>query len=167
MKATLIIKNIENLYTCDAHFTILHQAFLAIHHDQIIDFGTHSFKKWLDPATVVIDSCGECVLPAFIDCNYEGFHHVRLGDQLRQDGSALFAMKMNGILTLLTNQKSLLRHELTQDVFLKKIHRMCLLLNREKCLKKHIKNFVYLVALVVPIAMCIVFSHWPINCLIV
>jgi len=56
MKATLIIKNIENLYTCDAHFTILHQAFLAIHHDQIIDFGTHSFKKWLDPATVVIDS---------------------------------------------------------------------------------------------------------------
>ena len=95
MKATLIIKNIENLYTCDAHFTILHQAFLAIHHERIIDFGTHSFKKWLDPATVVIDSCGECVLPAFIDCNYEGFHHVRLGDQLRQDGSALFAMKMN------------------------------------------------------------------------
>ncbi len=141
MKATLIIKNIENLYTCDAHFTILHQAFLAIHHDQIIDFGTHSFKKWLDPATVVIDSCGECVLPAFIDCNYEGFHHVRLGDQLRQDGSALFAMKMNGILTLLTNQKSLLRHELTQDVFLKKNTSDVPIIESRKMFEKTYKKF--------------------------
>ena len=70
MKATLLIKNIENLYTCDKDFSIIQHAFLAIHHDKIIDFGVHSYEKWMDPATVVIDARGETVVPGFIDCNY-------------------------------------------------------------------------------------------------
>ena len=120
MKATLLIKNIENLYTCDKDFSIIQHAFLAIHHDKIIDFGVHSYEKWMDPATVVIDARGETVVPGFIDCNYGGFSHVRMGDQLRQDGSALFAMQQNGILTLLTKEPAMQRHELTQDVFVRK-----------------------------------------------
>lgn len=47
MKATLIIKNIENLYTCDADFTILKHAFLALFHDKIIKMGTDSFESLL------------------------------------------------------------------------------------------------------------------------
>ncbi|MBP3853204.1 MAG: hypothetical protein J6D18_01395, partial [Erysipelotrichaceae bacterium] len=120
MKATLLIKNIENLYTCDRHFSVIQHAFVAMHHNRIIDFGVHSFDKWLDPATVVIDARGEIVVPAFIDCNYSGFSHVRMGDQLRQDGSALFAMQQNGILTLLATQAAMQRQELTQDVFVQK-----------------------------------------------
>lgn len=120
MKATLIIQNIENLYTCDENFTVISHGFVAIHHDRIIDYGNHSYKKWLDPATAVIDARGETVIPALIDCNYGGFQHVRLGDQLRHDGAALFAMRSNGILTLLTKKAALQRRELTQDVLVAK-----------------------------------------------
>ena len=66
MKATLIIKNIENLYTCDKDFTVLSHCFIALHHDKIIDISTGSFTQWLDPATAVIDARGECVVPGFI-----------------------------------------------------------------------------------------------------
>lgn len=131
MKATLIIKNIEYLYTCDEDFTILKHCYVALHHDKIIDIGTKSFKKWLDPATAVIDARGECVVPAFIDCHYEGFQSVRLGDQLREDHSALYAMKMNGILTLLTSDASLQRQDLTQDVFYTK-HKSALPINETR-----------------------------------
>lgn len=120
MKATLLIKNIENLYTCDESFSVIQHAFIAIHHNIIIDFGVHSYEKWMDPATVVIDARGEVVTPAFIDCNYSGFSHVRMGDQLRQDASALYAMQQNGILTLLATQNAMQRQELTQDVFVRK-----------------------------------------------
>lgn len=119
MKATLIIKNIENLYTCDKDNTVLSHAFIALYHNTIIDVGTHDFKIWLEDTTRVIDANGEVVIPALIDCNYGGFYHVRLGDQLRQMGSALFAMQQNGILNLLSTHKSAQRHELTQDVFIR------------------------------------------------
>ncbi len=65
MKATLIIKNIENLYTCDENFTVISHAFIAIHHDTIVDYGVHSFKPWLDESTRVIDARGEVVCPGF------------------------------------------------------------------------------------------------------
>lgn len=117
MKATLLIKNIENLYTCDSHFTILHHAFIACHHEKIIEINTGSYKKWLDPATRVIDAQGECVIPAFIDCHFKSFSHVRLGDQLRQDINALYAMRQNGILTLICDNPNSQRMKLDQDVF--------------------------------------------------
>ncbi len=120
MKATLIIKNIENLYTCDKNFTVLNHAFVALFHDKIIDLGVHDYKPLLDDATRVIDAKGETVIPGLIDCNYDGFRHVRLGDQLRQSGAALFAMKQNGILTLLTTRLSAQKADLTQDVFIRK-----------------------------------------------
>ena len=101
MKATLIIKNIESLYTCDKDFTVYKHAFIACHHDKIIDLGVHDYKKWIDSATRVLDACGETVIPAFIDCNFEGFSKVRLGDQLRENNSALYAMKTIGILKIL------------------------------------------------------------------
>ena len=92
MKATLLIKNIENCYTCDSLFRVLKHAFIAIHHDKIIDIGTGSYMKWIDPTTRVIDAVGETVIPAMIDCHYQGFRNVRLGDQLRENNAALYAM---------------------------------------------------------------------------
>ena len=118
MKATLLIKNIENCYTCDSLFRVLKHAFIAIHHDKIIDIGTGSYMKWIDPTTRVIDAVGETVIPAMIDCHYQGFRNVRLGDQLRENNAALYAMSQNGILTLLTYDPKVQRKELTQDVFL-------------------------------------------------
>lgn len=125
MKATLLIKNISHLYTCDKDFTILQNAFIACYHEKIIDVSTGSYKKWLDDATRVIDAQGECVTPAFIECNYHSFQHVRLGDQLRQDINALYAMRQNGILTLICDSAQNQRMKLDQDVFYK---------NKKSCL---------------------------------
>ena len=122
MKATLLIKNIENLYTCDAQYTVYQHAFIAMYHDKIIDLGIHNYKHWLDSATRVIDASGEIVVPAFIDADFHSFQKVRLGDQLREDSSALFAMRQNGILTLLTEQTNSQRQTLTQDVLIKRKH---------------------------------------------
>ncbi len=120
MKATLLIKNIENLYTCDKEFRILSRAYIAIHHDKIIDVGIGSYSQWIDSATRVIDAVGEIVLPGFIDVSFAGFAKVRLGDQLRENSTALFAMRQNGILTLLTKDPKIQRKELSQDVFIQK-----------------------------------------------
>ena len=138
MKATLLIKNIENLYTCDKDFKILHHAFIACHHDKIIEINTGSYKEWLDPATRVIDAQGECVVPAFIDCQFKSFSHVRLGDQLRQDINALYAMRQNGILTLICDHPNTQRMKLDQDVFYKKNQATLPVLHRLNELKNEI-----------------------------
>lgn len=138
MKATLLIKNIENLYTCDEDFTILYHAFIACHHDKIIEINTGSYKEWLDPATRVIDAQGECVVPAFIDCQFKSFTHVRLGDQLRQDINALYAMRKNGILTLICDNPNTQRMKLDQDVFYKKNQSELPVLHRLSELKNEI-----------------------------
>lgn len=138
MKATLLIKNIENLYTCDKNFTILNHAFIACHHDKIIEINTGSYKEWLDPATRVIDAQGECVVPAFIDCQFKSFTHVCLGDQLRQDINALYAMRQNGILTLICDNPNTQRMKLDQDVFYKKNQSELPVLHRLSELKNEI-----------------------------
>ena len=138
MKATLLIKNIENLYTCDKNFTILNHVFIACHHDKIIEINTGSYKEWLDPATRVIDAQGECVVPAFIDCQFKSFTHVRLGDQLRQDINALYAMRQNGILTLICDNPNTQRMKLDQDVFYKKNQSELPVLHRLSELKNEI-----------------------------
>ena len=97
MKATLLIKNIENLYTCSEDDIILKNAFVAMHHDRIIDMGVHDPKEWIDDATRVIDARGECVVPAFIDCHFNTPDDRLDGDRMRKESDALYLMRMNGI----------------------------------------------------------------------
>lgn len=120
MKATLLIKNIENLYTCDENNTIIQQAFIALHHDKIIDLGKHDPRKWIDDATRMIDARGECVVPSFIDCAFLSSPRFLDGDKQRKESDTLYAMKQNGILTLITSDPSLRRKELFQEVIAKK-----------------------------------------------
>ena len=116
MKATLLIKNIEILYTCNQKNRIEHHAFISLHHDKIIDFGHHDPKKWIDDATRVLDARGECVVPAFIDCHFNSPLDELDGDRMRKVSDALYAMRMNGILTLISKDPSMRRKELFQEV---------------------------------------------------
>lgn len=116
MKATLLIKNIENLYTCDEEDRIISHAFVAMHHDQIIDYGVHDPKVWIDDATRVLDARGECVVPAFIDCHFNSPQETLDGDRMRKESDALYAMRKNGILTLISRDRSMRRKELFQEV---------------------------------------------------
>ena len=86
----------------------------------------------------MIDAQGECVVPAFIDCQFKSFTHVRLGDQLRQDINALYAMRQNGILTLICDNPNTQRMKLDQDVFYKKNQSELPVLHRLSELKNEI-----------------------------
>lgn len=120
MKATLLIKNIKNIYTCNEEFDILSNAFIAIHHEYIIDIGTGSFTQWMDSSTRVIDAQGECVVPAFIDSCFQSWIQKQSGDQLRIENEIAFALRCNGILTMATPLSRLQRKDLFQDIVKKR-----------------------------------------------
>ena len=121
MKATLLIKNIKNLYTCNENFDVFSEAFIAIHHEYIIDLGTHDFKKWMDSSTRVLDAQGECVIPAFIEPCYRGVPQEKSGDQIRNENEVAYAMRSNGILTITTPYTQLQRKDIFQDIIKRRI----------------------------------------------
>ena len=122
MKATLIIKNIKNLYTCNEKSEVLSDAFIAVHHEYIIDLGIHhGYKKWMDSSTRVIDAQGECVVPAFIDSCLQNYGSLRSSDQTRNENETAYALRSNGILTMVTPLSRLQRKDLFQDIMKKRV----------------------------------------------
>lgn len=69
-KATLLIKNIEKIYTLH-NSRIYKHAFLAIHHEFIIGIGTDHYQSFIDKDTRIIDAREHFVIPAFIEINAE------------------------------------------------------------------------------------------------
>lgn len=116
MKATLLIKNIASLYTCNSNFKVFHNAFLAMHHDKIIDLGEHDYEGWLDDATRIIDAGGECVIPAFLDPAFNIDEFINPADLARIENEALSIMKKNGILSLFSANPDLQRSSIEQQV---------------------------------------------------
>jgi imidazolonepropionase-like amidohydrolase len=117
MKATLLIKNIASLYTCDEEFTVLHDAFLALKHDKILDLGTHDWKKYLDDSTTVIDGHGHCVIPALIDPYLCLPAEIPASDKCYLENAAIHYMQKNGILSLVSFQPQMQYSSLQQQVY--------------------------------------------------
>lgn len=117
MKATLVIKNIENLYTCDQHDTVLHHAYIAIHHEWIMSVGTGEFVSLTDDATRVLDAAGEIVVPAFIESCYNMPEESSYSQMLRHEHDTLWQLQTAGILTVMTKAGRLQQRTLRQDVF--------------------------------------------------
>lgn len=70
MTASIIIKNITNLYTMnDEKDIVLSSAYLAIQYETIIEIGTGSFHHLIGKKTEIIDGRGCIVTPGFIDVN--------------------------------------------------------------------------------------------------
>lgn len=65
-KATLLIKNIEKIYTLKKDIIYEH-AFLAIHHEMIIGIGKNNYESFVDKDTRIIDARGHFVIPGFIE----------------------------------------------------------------------------------------------------
>lgn len=116
MKATLLIKNIEILYTCDELFHMYHKSFLAVRHGKIMDFGTHDYKDYIDDATRIIDAQGEIVIPALIDCSFYVDKQLPHFARMRKENETLFYMRNNGILTLLSKDPALQKNDVEQEV---------------------------------------------------
>lgn len=117
MKATLIIRHIEKLYTCDSQDTICTHAFVACHHDRILECGPGDGSRWQDEATRIIDAAGEIVVPAFIETQYDMPRRALYNEMLRQERDRLWQMYHNGILTVLTTAGRIQQRTLYQDVF--------------------------------------------------
>ena len=137
MKATLLIKNIKNLYTCNEAFDVISHAFIAIHHEYIIDFGEHDFSQWMDEATRVIDAQGECVVPGFIEACYRCNFKEQSGDQIRTENETAFALRRSGILTMATPYSQLQRKDVYQDIIKKNLVKNIPLISTIQDYEKH------------------------------
>lgn len=71
-KATLLIKNLEKIYTLQVvnkEDVILEHAYLAIHHDSIFDMGVGDYQHLIDKDTRILDGNNHYAIPAFIECH--------------------------------------------------------------------------------------------------
>lgn len=119
MHATLLIKNISWLYTCNKDADVLQNAYIALYHDKIIAIGQGSYKDLLDPCTRIIDAKGEIVVPGFIECDLQESCKQLSGDKLRDENNIIYAMYKNGILTVLNKKRK--ETSLTQDLLINNV----------------------------------------------
>ena len=117
MKATLIIRNIEKLYTCAEDDTIYENAFVAMHHDVIMACGSGTGSQYRDEATRILDATGEIVTPAFIEAHYEMPRSNSYNDMILKEYDRLFRMYQAGITTVMTAEGHVQNRSLSQDVF--------------------------------------------------
>lgn len=106
MKATLIVTNIHGLYTMaqqNHRLLCIHNAFVAMHHAHIIDYGNHDWHHWADKDTRIVDASNEIVVPAFIDIHVSFSHQAFEGDRQRVDQESVQLFYRNGITTLVTD----------------------------------------------------------------
>ena len=97
-KATLLIINLEKVYTMKVkkqQDVILNNAYLAIHHDQILALGNDDYHVWMDKDTRVIDAKGCIALPGFIDVAADFSSSYRWQEQAYR-----YDLMRNGVLTI-------------------------------------------------------------------
>lgn len=73
---------------------------VAVHHDRIIDLGTHDYHTWVDKDTRLIDAANEIVVPAFIDPHVRFSFNQKNGDNLRINRETMELFYKNGITTM-------------------------------------------------------------------
>ena len=69
-KATLLIKNLEAIYTMEKNHQqdlVYQKGYIAIHHDTILKIGTDDYQSLLDKDTRVLDARGHFAIPAFVE----------------------------------------------------------------------------------------------------
>ena len=116
MQATLVVKNLSKIYTCNPAGTQISNGFIACYHDQIVAAGPGDGSKYIDPElTRVIDGTGCIAVPAFIEPRYT--NRFEMEYQLREDLTRRF---YNGILTFVTDDRHLCRTDLLWKVVYRK-----------------------------------------------
>lgn len=71
-KATLLIRNLHLIYTMTEKNNkphVLHDGFIAVHHDEILELGTHNFTHLIDKDTRILDGTNHIAVPAFIEAD--------------------------------------------------------------------------------------------------
>lgn len=84
-KATLLIKNIERIYTMkelNGKQLVLRHAYIAIHHEEIIAMACGDFSSYIDKDTRILDGRSHIAIPGFIEADttlpaFEAFEEVR------------------------------------------------------------------------------------------
>lgn len=122
MKATLVIKNIEKLYTCDARHTVLRHAYIAIHHEWIMSVGIGECRGLMDAATRVLDASGEIAVPGFIEACYVMPEKATWNETIRHEHDTLWRLQKSGILTVMTRDGRVQQRTLLSDAFRSRPH---------------------------------------------
>lgn len=109
-KATLLIRNIHKLYTMNNDSLgkpqICKQAFLAVHHDKIMDCGVHEYRHLIDKDTRIVEGNHMIVVPGFIDCGirlYKDKKQMSHQDHYRCASDHLYRLSCSGVTSVLTH----------------------------------------------------------------
>lgn len=110
-KATLLIKNLETIYTL--HHTgkrpsLIHHGFIAIHHDKIMEVGEGDFLSLVDKDTRIIDGGEHYAVPGFIESDLQmkvDYAYTCMREQLtRFQGNARLGV-LNTNITMIPSQQ--------------------------------------------------------------
>lgn len=67
-KATLLIQHLESIYPMVFPFDqVIHDGYIAIHHDKILSLGLGEGKEWIEKDTRILEGRGNIAFPGFID----------------------------------------------------------------------------------------------------
>lgn len=109
-KATLLIKNLRGIYTMDEMQPyVKNHAFIAVHHDEILDFGIHAFAHHVDKDTRILDCANHIAIPAFIEVDAWIPSNM---NSMREYDEFFMRYMYNGTLSVQLSQKipDVLRH---------------------------------------------------------
>lgn len=118
--ATLLIVNISKIYTMEldqeGNDILFSNAYIAIHHDQIMAIGSGDYQKYIDKDTRILNAAYGIVIPGIIDVNftpyplvspwifesygtYDAYYQNHKSELLKDMDSLLFQMMKHGITT--------------------------------------------------------------------
>lgn len=100
--ATLLIKNIDKIYTMrknQGEYEVLSNAYIAIHHDEIMAIDTNDYHKYVESDTRIIDGRGHICVPGFIELDMK-LPKSCIRDAFRLQMEACMKQTKHGSLTL-------------------------------------------------------------------
>lgn len=111
-KATLLIKNIDHVYTMkmiQKNIHILKNAYIAIHHDIILACSCGDYTQYVDSDTRIIDAMNHIVIPSFIEPSAElpVFYEC---ERVRKEMDCCVEYMRNGTLTVGTKKATHPQH---------------------------------------------------------
>lgn len=112
-KATLLIKNIERVYTMKIikkESLVLETAYIAIHHDRILACSCGDFSQYIDSDTRIIDACNHIVIPSFIECKAI-LPIVEKQDRTRKEMECFMEYMRNGTLSIFADIPAHSQHD--------------------------------------------------------
>lgn len=104
-KATLIIVNLEKIYTMQTSHgqdVVLAHAYIAMHHDVILEIGEGNYQHLLDKDTRILEGRNHFAIPAFLEVD-ACYPVCEKRNRMREQQEFRMNLMQHGVLTMATD----------------------------------------------------------------